>query len=62
MDFYEFMEMCRETEIPPQDAIAEWQKMEARRRERFIEDYENDPYVQAGWTQQDLIDLHYLER
>ena len=31
------------------------------RRQRLIEDYENDPYVQAGWAQQDLIDMYRRE-
>lgn len=31
-------------------------------RLQFIEDYENDPMVQAGWAQQDLIDMRRYER
>lgn len=30
--------------------------------EAFIEEYENRPDVQAGWAQQDLIDLRRRER
>jgi hypothetical protein len=29
---------------------------------RFVEDYENRPDVQAGWAQQDLIDSYRRER
>ena len=29
---------------------------------QFIEDYENDPEVQYGWYQQDLIDMRRRER
>lgn len=29
---------------------------------RFIEDYENDPIVQEGWHQQDIIDMYRNER
>ena len=32
------------------------------RREQFIEDYENRPETQAGWAQQDLIDLRRREQ
>ena len=29
---------------------------------QFVEDYENRPDVQAGWAQQDLIDLRRREQ
>ena len=29
---------------------------------QFIEDYENDPIVQEGWRQQDIIDMYRRER
>ncbi|MEG2621383.1 MAG: hypothetical protein RSC06_00660 [Clostridia bacterium] len=28
----------------------------------FIDQYENDPIVQDGWAQQDLIDMYRYER
>ena len=28
----------------------------------FMEDYENDPLVQDGWHQQDIIDMYRRER
>ena len=31
-------------------------------REQMIDDYENDPGVQYGWYQQDMIDLRRRER
>ena len=34
----------------------------AEAREQFIEDYENDPMVQYGWAQQDLIDSRRFEQ
>lgn len=34
----------------------------ARANAAFIEDYENDPFVQDGWAQQDLIDSYRFER
>lgn len=33
----------------------------AEAHERFLEDYENDPEVQAGWRNQDLIDMRRRE-
>ena len=27
-----------------------------------IEDYENDPFIQEGWRQQDIIDMYRCER
>ena len=34
----------------------------AMAQEQFIEDYENDPLVQDGWHQQDIIDMYRRER
>ena len=34
----------------------------AEAHERFIEEYEDRPDVQAGWAQQDLIDLRKREQ
>lgn len=31
-------------------------------QEERIEDYENDPLVQDGWHQQDIIDMYRRER
>ena len=31
-------------------------------REQFLEDYYNDPEVQYGWHQQDLIDMRRKEQ
>ena len=34
----------------------------AEAHDRFIEKYENDPLVQYGWHQQDMIDLRRREQ
>lgn len=34
----------------------------AELHERFVDEYENRPDVQAGWAQQDLIDMYRRER
>ena len=40
----------------------ECERLAAEEHERFIEDYENDPMVQYGWHQQDIIDMYRRER
>lgn len=45
-----------------QEINLEIDKAEARAQEQFIEDYENDPMVQYGWHQQDIIDMYRRER
>lgn len=34
----------------------------AEKAERFLDDYYNDPLVNEGWAQQDLIDMYRMER
>lgn len=62
MDFVAMVDMLREeglsdAEINHQINVS---MMEAERD--FMEDYENDPLVQDGWHQQDLIDMYRMER
>lgn len=38
------------------------ERIAAEEEEQFFEDYENDPEVQYGWYQQDLIDLRRREQ
>lgn len=40
----------------------ECERIAAEEHERFFEDYYNDPMVQEGWRQQDLIDMYRRER
>lgn len=42
--------------------LMDYERAAAERRKQFIEDYENDPEVQYGWYQQDLIDMRRRER
>lgn len=42
--------------------IRDYQRAEAEAQEQFLEDYYNDPEVQYGWYQQDLIDMRRRER
>ena len=38
------------------------EQIEAEAQQQMIDDYENDPAVQYGWHQQDMIDMHRRER
>ena len=62
LDFYDFIDQCREDGLDPDDALREWDLAQAERHERFMEDYYNDDAVCAGWSQQDAIDARWRER
>lgn len=62
MNMYEFFRECEEEGIDADEALNEWSRIQAENRERFYEDYYNDPIVQAGWAQQDVIDMYRRER
>ena len=38
------------------------ERIAAEEHERFLEEYENDPEVNYGWYQQDIIDMCRRER
>ena len=42
--------------------IREEMRFRAEEHERFLEDYYNNPMVNEGWAQQDLIDMYRRER
>lgn len=62
MDFYEFIDDCREKGLSGSEALNEWEIACAEQQAQAIEDYENDPMTWEGWHQQDMIDLRYRER
>jgi len=62
MDFYEFVDACKEEGLTAEQALNEWNRAQAEAEADFFEDYYNDPVVQYGWYQQDLIDMHRRER
>ena len=37
------------------------ERIAAEEEEQFLEDYYNDPEVQAGWRNQDLCEMRYRE-
>ena len=61
MDFYDFIDSCREEGLTGEEALQEWENAVAERHQQFIEDYYDDPEVQYGWHQQDLIDQRRME-
>ncbi len=62
MNIYEFIENCKEEGLDAYEAELEYEKACQEEREAFKERYENDPFVNAGWAQQDLIDMYRFER
>ncbi len=62
LNFYDFIDSCREDGLDADEALNEWERAKAEERERFYEDYYNSPEVQYGWHQQDMIDLRMRER
>jgi hypothetical protein len=45
-----------------QETVDDVNKAIAERKRNFYEDYNNDPIVQDGWHQQDIIDMYRRER
>ena len=62
MDFYEFYQDCISRGLTSEEAEDEYYEMIAERKQRRKEEYENDPIVQYGWYQQDIIDMYRRER
>ena len=62
LDFYDFMELCRDEGLSPEDALDEWDRARAAAKEKFLEDYYDNPETQYGWYQQDLIDMYRREK
>lgn len=62
MDIYGFIETCKEQGLSSAEALNELDRALAEEYERRMEDYYNDPEVQYGWYQQDMIDLRRRER
>lgn len=60
--FYDFIDSCREQGLSGEEALEEWDCLVAEHKASVIENYENDPEVQYGWYQQDMIDMRRYER
>lgn len=62
MDFVYMVDRLRAEGFTASEINAEISRAMAEAEEAFFEDYENDPAVQAGWQQQDIIDMYRAER
>ena len=62
IDIYEFVENCKAKGMNTTEASREYEKAWAEDGEVFLDSYYNDPEVQYGWYQQDMIDLRRRER
>lgn len=62
MDFVYMVDQLRAEGYTAAEINAEICRAMAEEQEAFMEDYENDPVVQAGWHQQDIIDMYRRER
>lgn len=62
MDLYTFVELCKDEGLTSEQALREWNRAQAEAEADFLEDYYNDPVVQYGWHQQDVIDRWRMER
>lgn len=62
IDIYEFIEQCKEEGMTRQQAMLSLGRYMNECRNSVIEDYYNDPIVQDGWHQQDIIDMYRMER
>ena len=62
IDIYEFIESCKEEGMTSRHAMQELTRYMNESRNRFVEDYYNDPIVHDGWHQQDIIDMYRMER
>ena len=62
MNIYDFIDDCRDNGLDATEAVLEWDRYQAEERERRYDEYMNDPEVQYGWYQQDIIDMRTRER
>lgn len=62
IDIYEFVEQCKAEGMTSQEAMQELNKALYEREEAMIEAYYNDPIVNEGFHQQDIIDMYRRER
>lgn len=62
MDFVYMVDRLRAEGYTADEINHEINRAMAEAEESFFDDYENDPVVQAGWHQQDIIDMYRAER
>ena len=62
MDFVYMVDRLRAEGYTTSEINAEICRAMAEAEDAFFESYENDPVVQEGWHQQDIIDMYRSER
>lgn len=62
MDFVAMVDKLRSEGYSNSEINSEISRTMAEAQEDFIGAYENDPLVQEGWHQQDVIDMYRRER
>ena len=62
IDIYDFIETCKENGLSTDEAQLEYCRAVEEEKERRLEEYYNDPIVDYGWHQQDIIDMYRRER
>lgn len=62
LDLYQFVEECKAQGLTAEEAQEEYLDALEERKNAFFESYYNDPFVQEGWHQQDIIDSYRRER
>lgn len=61
IDIYAFMEACKEEGYTGEEALNEYYKAVEEERNSFYERYYDDPLVNEGFRQQDIIDMYRNE-
>ncbi len=62
MNLYSFVKTCQEEGLSAEEAEIEFYKAKEEEHRDFMERYYDDPRVNAGWAQQDMIDMRRRER
>ncbi len=62
MNLYEFIDLCREQGLEPEEAQHEYLNMLDESRRSWEESYYEDPDILIGARQQDMVDLYRFER
>jgi hypothetical protein len=62
INIYDFIETCKGNGLSSDEAQTEYYRAVEEEKERKLEEYYNDPIVNEGWHQQDIIDMYRRER
>lgn len=62
LDFVALVDHYRQEGYEPEEINDAISQALSEAQEEFMEQYEDDPMVQEGWHQQDVIDMYRRER